>query len=329
MQSSFPRFTVAPMMDWTDRHCRFFHRLFTRHAVLYTEMVTSAAIKHGVRDRLLGFDAAEHPVIAQLGGSNPAELAESAKIVADYGYQEINLNVGCPSDRVQEGRFGACLMLEPHLVAECIAAMKAAVSIPVSVKCRIGVDDQDPEAALNALADAVITAGADSITVHARKAWLKGLSPKENREVPPLDYSLVYALKKRLGDYPIAINGGIVTFADIQTHLKHVDGVMIGREAYHNPEMLLKVDPELYHSPAPISDAYAALEAFYPYIEARLVEGTALHTMTRHLLGLFQGRPGARAFRRHLATEGVKRGANLDVLRDAIAHVDRTVDHAA
>ena len=329
MQSSFPRFTVAPMMDWTDRHCRFFHRLFTRHAVLYTEMVTSAAIKHGVRDRLLGFYADEHPVIAQLGGSNPAELAESAKIVADYGYQEINLNVGCPSDRVQEGRFGACLMLEPHLVAECIAAMKAAVSIPVSVKCRIGVDDQDPEAALNALADAVITAGADSITVHARKAWLKGLSPKENREVPPLDYSLVYALKKRLGDYPIAINGGIVTFADIQTHLKHVDGVMIGREAYHNPEMLLKVDPELYHSPAPISDAYAALEAFYPYIEARLVEGTALHTMTRHLLGLFQGRPGARAFRRHLATEGVKRGANLDVLRDAIAHVDRTVDHAA
>ena len=329
MQSNFPRFTVAPMMDWTDRHCRFFHRLFTRHAVLYTEMVTSAAIKHGARDRLLGFDDAEHPVIVQLGGSNPTELAEAAKIAADYGYQEINLNVGCPSDRVQEGRFGACLMQEPQLVAECIGAMKAAVSIPVSVKCRIGVDDQDPELALNVLADAVIAAGSDSITVHARKAWLKGLSPKENREVPPLDYPLVYALKKRLSDYPIAINGGIATFTDIHAHLAHVDGVMIGREAYHNPEMLLHIDPELYGKEAPVADAFAALEAFYPYIEARLAEGLALHTMTRHLLGLFQGRPGARAFRRHLATEGVKRGATLSVLRDAIAHIDRSIEQAA
>ncbi len=329
MQTSFPRFTVAPMMDWTDRHCRFFHRLFTRHAVLYTEMVTSAAIKHGARDRLLGFDDAEHPVILQLGGSNPDELAEAAKIAADYGYQEINLNVGCPSDRVQEGRFGACLMQEPQLVAECVAAMKAAVSLPISVKCRIGVDDQDPEVALNTLADRVIEAGCTSITVHARKAWLKGLSPKENREVPPLDYPLVYALKKWLGDYPIAINGGIASFADIHTHLEHVDGVMIGREAYHNPEMLMKVDPELYESAAPFSDVFTALEAYYPYIEARLAEGIALHSMTRHLLGLFQGRPGARAFRRHLATEGVKRDATVQVLRDAIAHVDRSIEQAA
>ena len=329
MQTHFPRFTVAPMMDWTDRHCRFFHRLFTRHAVLYTEMVTSAAIKHGARDRLLGFDAAEHPVILQLGGADPRELAEASKIAADYGYREVNLNVGCPSDRVQEGRFGACLMQEPQLVAECVAAMKAALSIPVSVKCRIGVDDQDPEVALSTLADAVIDAGCDSITVHARKAWLKGLSPKENREVPPLDYPLVYALKKRLGDYPIAINGGIVSFTDIHAHLAYVDGVMIGREAYHNPEMLLKVDPELFGSAAPIADAFEALEAYYLYIEARLSEGSALHSMTRHLLGLFQGRPGARAFRRHLATEGVKRGATLNVLRDAIAHVDRSFEQAA
>jgi len=329
MSSVVPRFTVAPMMDWTDRHCRFFHRILTRHAVLYTEMVTSAAIKHGARDRLLGFDAAEHPVIVQLGGSNAPELAEAAKIAEDFGYSEINLNVGCPSDRVQEGRFGACLMQEPLLVADCIAAMKNAVSLPVSVKCRIGVDDQDPEHALNALADAVIAAGSDSITVHARKAWLKGLSPKENREVPPLDYPLVYALKQRLGAYPIGINGGIAAFADIHDHLRHVDGVMIGREAYHNPEMLLSVDPELFGEAAPVADAFEALEAYHPYIEARLAEGIALHSMTRHLLGLFQGRPGARAFRRHLATEGVKKGATLQVLKDAVALVDRSIEQAA
>jgi tRNA-dihydrouridine synthase A len=329
MLTQFPRFAVAPMMDWTDRHCRFFHRLLTRKAVLYTEMVTSAAIKHGARDRLLGFDQAEHPLIVQLGGSNPGELAEAAKIAEGYGYTEINLNVGCPSDRVQEGRFGACLMQEPQVVAECITAMKAAVSIPVSVKCRIGIDDQDPEQALNALADEVIAAGCDSITVHARKAWLKGLSPKENREVPPLDYPLVYALKKRLGDYPIGINGGITSFADIREHVSHVDGVMIGREAYHNPEMLLAVDPELYGVDAPVFDAFEALEAYHPYIEARMAEGIALHSMTRHLLGLFQGRPGARAFRRHLATEGVKKGATLQALKEAVALIDRSVEQAA
>ena len=329
MSPQFPRFTVAPMMDWTDRHCRFFHRILTRHAVLYTEMVTSAAIKHGARDRLLGFDAAEQPVIVQLGGSNASELAEAAKIAEEFGYSEINLNVGCPSDRVQEGRFGACLMQEPLLVADCIAAIKSAVRLPVSVKCRIGVDDQDPEHALNAMADAVIAAGSDSITVHARKAWLKGLSPKENREVPPLDYPLVYALKHRLGEYPIGINGGIAAFDDIHEHLRHVDGVMIGREAYHNPEMLLAVDPELYGEAAPVADAFEALEAYHPYIEARLAEGIALHSMTRHLLGLFQGRPGARAFRRHLATEGVKKGATLQVLKEAVALVDRSMEQAA
>ena len=329
MSPQFPRFTVAPMMDWTDRHCRFFHRILTRHAVLYTEMVTSAAIKHGARDRLLGFDADEQPVIVQLGGSNASELAEAAKIAEEFGYSEINLNVGCPSDRVQEGRFGACLMQEPLLVADCIAAIKSAVRLPVSVKCRIGVDDQDPEHALNAMADAVIAAGSDSITVHARKAWLKGLSPKENREVPPLDYPLVYALKHRLGEYPIGINGGIAAFADIHEHLRHVDGVMIGREAYHNPEMLLAVDPELYGEAAPVADAFEALEAYHPYIEARLADGIALHSMTRHLLGLFQGRPGARAFRRHLATEGVKKGATLQVLKEAVALIDRSMEQAA
>ena len=317
------RFAVAPMMDWTDRHCRVFHRILTRRATLYTEMVTSAAIKHGDRDRLLGFDQSEHTVIVQLGGSDAAELKEAARIAADYGYDEINLNVGCPSDRVQDGRFGACLMQEPQTVADCVAAMKAVVKIPVSVKCRIGVDDQDPELALDALADAVIKAGCDSLTVHARKAWLKGLSPKENREIPPLDYDRVYRLKARLGAYPVAINGGIKTIAEMKQHLQHVDGVMIGREAYHNPEMLLAVDAELYGDAHSVPNVFDALELYYPYIEARLREGTPLHAMTRHMLGLFQGKPGARLFRRHLATEGVKRGATLQVLKDAVAHVAR------
>lgn len=322
------RFAVAPMMDWTDRHCRVFHRILSRRATLYTEMVTSAAIKHGDRNRLLGFDKIEHPVIVQLGGSDPRELAEAARIAADYGYDEINLNVGCPSDRVQDGRFGACLMQEPQTVADCVAAMKAVVKIPVSVKCRIGVDDQDPESALDALADAVIKAGCDSLTVHARKAWLKGLSPKENREIPPLDYDRVYRLKARLGAYPVAINGGIKTIDEMKTHLVHVDGVMIGREAYHNPEMLLSVDADLYGETPRVDNAFEALELYYPYIEARLAEGVPLHAMTRHMLGLFQGKPGARLFRRHLATEGVKRGAGIDVLKTAIAHVAR-VDMAA
>ena len=317
------RFAIAPMMDWTDRHCRVFHRILTRRATLYTEMVTSAAIKHGVRERLLGFDHVEHPVIVQLGGSDPRELQEAARIAEDYGYDEINLNVGCPSDRVQDGRFGACLMQEPQTVAECVAAMKAVVKIPVSVKCRIGVDDQDAELALDALADHVIKAGCDSLTVHARKAWLKGLSPKENRDIPPLDYDRVYRLKARLGTYPVAINGGIKTLDEMKAHLAHVDGVMIGREAYHNPEMLMDVDAEFYGEAARDITIFDALELYYPYIEARLQEGVPLHAMTRHMLGLFQGRPGARLFRRHLATEGVKRDAGIDVLKTAIAHVAR------
>jgi tRNA-dihydrouridine synthase A len=329
MSVPFPQFAVAPMMDWTDRHCRVFHRILTRHATLYTEMVTASAILFGPRDRLLGFDPSEHPLVLQLGGSDPKQLGEAAEIAAAYGYDEINLNVGCPSDRVQGGNFGACLMQTPMLVAECVSAMKARVSIPVSVKCRIGVDEQDPEAALDRLADAVIAAGCGSLTVHARKAWLKGLSPKENREIPPLDYQRVYRLKKRLGSYPVGINGGIINFDAITHHLAHVDGVMVGREAYHNPEMLLRIDPLLYGEDAQVRDAFEALELFAPYISDRLADGVPLHAMTRHLLGLFQGRPGARAFRRHLATEGVKRGATLDTLYSATAFIDRTQPAAA
>jgi len=323
------RFAVAPMMEWTDRHCRSFHRLLSRHATLYTEMVTAAAIIHGPRERLLGFDNAEHRVVVQLGGSDPESLAKAAVIAESFGYDEINLNVGCPSDRVQGGNFGACLMLTPNLVASCVAAMKAAVKIPVSVKCRLGVDEQDVESALDHLADAVIAAGCDALTVHARKAWLKGLSPKENREIPPLDYERVYRLKQRIGAYPVAINGGIETIDAMKTHLHHVDGVMLGRAAYHNPELLLAVDPELFGTEAPYNNAFEALEAYFPYIEKQLAQGTPLHAMTRHLLGLFQGRPGARSYRRHLATEGVKRDATLQVLKDAIAHVARPIEDAA
>jgi tRNA-dihydrouridine synthase A len=292
-------------------------------------MVTAAAIIHGPRERLLGFDNAEHRVVVQLGGSDPEQLAKAAVIAESFGYDEINLNVGCPSDRVQGGNFGACLMLTPDLVASCVAAMKAVVKIPVSVKCRLGVDEQDIETALDHLADAVITAGCDALTVHARKAWLKGLSPKENREIPPLDYQRVYRLKQRLGAYPVAINGGIETIDVMKAHLHHVDGVMLGRAAYHNPEVLLAVDPELFGTEAPYNNAFEALEAYFPYIEKQLGQGVPLHAMTRHLLGLFQGRPGARSYRRHLATEGVKRDATLHVLKDAIAHVARPIEDAA
>ncbi len=313
------------MMDWTDRHCRYFHRLMTRHALLYTEMVTSAAVVHGQRERLIGFDPAEQPVAVQLGGADPRELAEAARICADFGYREINLNVGCPSDRVQDGRFGACLMREPTLVADCVAAMKRAVSLPVTVKCRIGVDDQDPRRALFDMAASVAAAGADAVIVHARKAWLQGLSPRENRDIPPLDYALVYELKRAMPATPIVINGGVVSISQALEHLEHVDGVMLGRAAYHDPELLLSVDPVLFGAAAPVADAHAAVEAFIPYLEAHLAEGVKLSSMTRHLLGLFAGRPGARAFRRHLATEAVRPGAGVDVLRAAVAYVD----HAA
>ena len=318
------RFSVAPMMDWTDRHCRAFHRHLTSQALLYTEMVTTGAVIFGDRQRLIGFSSFEQPVAVQLGGSDPAALAQAARICADMGYSEINLNVGCPSDRVQDGRFGACLMREPALVGACVAAMKAVVSVPVTVKCRIGVDDQDQEAALDALADQVIEAGCDQITVHARKAWLKGLSPKQNRDIPPLDYQRVYRLKMRLPNVPIAINGGLVDLDTCLTQRAHVDGVMVGRAAYHNPELLLGVDHAFYHKPAPYADIFDALTAFEPYVAKHLQSGGSLHAITRHMLGLFTGRPGARAFRRHLATHAVQREAGLEVLRTAIAQVDRT-----
>ena len=312
------------MMDWTDRRCRAFHRLLTHRARLYTEMITADAVVFGPRQRLIGFDACEHPVALQLGGSAPGRLAEAAGIGADFGYDEINLNCGCPSDRVQSGKFGACLMREPALVAEGVAAMKAATRIPVTVKCRIGVDEQEPAAALFSFAQAVKAAGADALVVHARKAWLEGLSPKDNRTVPPLDYGLVYALKAAHPDWPIALNGGVADLAAARAHLAHVDGVMLGRAAYQNPELLIGVDPELFGEPAPVSDAFEAIDAFMPVIAAGLARGERLHDFTRHLHGLFAGRRGARAFRQILATEAVGRGAGLDVLRRAMAQVERS-----
>jgi tRNA-dihydrouridine synthase A len=315
------RLSIAPMMEWTDRHCRFFHRLLTRRARLYTEMITTGAVLRGDRVRLLAFDPAEHPVAVQLGGSNPQALAQSARICADFGYREINLNVGCPSDRVREGRFGACLMAEPALVGECVAAMKAAVDIPVTVKCRIGIDAQDPEESLDTLTRTVVAAGVDALVVHARKAWLDGLSPKENRDIPPLDYDRVYRLKRAYPDLSIAINGGIASVEQAAAHLTHLDGVMIGRAAYQEPWRLLAVDPLIFGEPARFASAREALEAFFPYVEHELARGTRLHSMTRHILGLFHGVPGARAFRRHIATEAVKPGAGIAVLREALGHV--------
>jgi tRNA-dihydrouridine synthase A len=310
------------MMDWTDRHCRVFHRLTSRRARLYTEMLTTGAIIRGDRRRLLGFDTSEHPVALQLGGSEPADLATAAKIGEDFGYDEINLNVGCPSDRVKDGRFGACLMAEPALVAEGVAAMKRAVEIPVTVKCRIGIDDQDPEVALDVLARGVAAAGIDALIVHARKAWLNGLSPKENRDVPPLDYDRVYRLKAALPNIPIIINGGIGSIAEAARHLDHVDGVMLGRAAYQEPWRLLGVDPELFGEAARHDTMQDVFEAMFPYIEEQLAQGARLHSMTRHFVGAFHGVPGARAFRRHLAEQGVRPGAGVKVLRDAIALVE-------
>lgn len=317
------------MMDWTDRHCRAFHRALSRRARLYTEMVTTGAVLRGDRARILRFDACEHPVAVQLGGSDPAALAEAARICADMGYDEVNLNVGCPSDRVQEGRFGACLMAEPALVGDCVAAMTAAVAVPVTVKCRIGIDDQDPEAALDMLADAVVAAGADALIVHARKAWLQGLSPRENRDVPPLDYGRVYRLKARLPAVPVSINGGIASIESAAEHLKHVDGVMIGRAAYQEPWRLLAVDPLLFGEPAPATTVHEAIEGFIPYMARELAAGERLYAMVRHMLGLFHGVPGARAYRRHLATRAVKPGAGLDVFTEALALVRRPGSAAA
>ena len=309
------------MMDWTDRRCRFFHRLLTRRALLYTEMLTTGAVLHGDRVRLLGFDAFEQPVALQLGGSEPRALAKAARIGADFGYVEINLNVGCPSDRVQEGRFGACLMAEPRLVGDCVAAMKAAVDIPVTVKCRIGIDDQDPVETLFGFTALMKSAGTDALIVHARKAWLKGLSPKENREVPPLHYELVHRLKAAHPDLPIVLNGGIASLEQAQAELGALDGVMMGRAAYQEPWRLLQVDPMLFGEPAPFTSPKEAALALIPYIEREMAEGVRLHAITRHVLGLFRAVPGARAFRRHLATEGVKPGASAAVMADALALV--------
>jgi tRNA-dihydrouridine synthase A len=309
------------MMEWTDRHCRFFHRLLTRHALIYTEMVTTGAVLHGDRARLIGFDPAEHPVALQLGGSDAGALARCARIGADFGYDEINLNVGCPSDRVQEGRFGACLMAEPALVGECVAAMTAAVDIPVTVKCRIGIDDQDPEVALEAFATAVEAAGAEALIVHARKAWLKGLSPRENRDIPPLDYDIVFRLKAAHPHLPIVLNGGIATVGAAQACRFRLDGAMMGRAAYQEPWRLLAVDPLVFGTAAPFASARQAAQALLPYIERELARGVRLHSITRHLHGLFHAVSGARAFRRHLATAAVKPAACAAVLAEALALV--------
>ena len=315
------RFSVAPMMDWTDRHCRAFHRTLTKRALLWTEMVTADAVIHGDRERLIGYSDGEHPVVLQLGGSDPAKLAQAAQIAEAFGYDEVNLNCGCPSERVQSGAFGACLMAEPDLVAECVAAMKQAVSIPVTVKNRIAIDDLPARETLFTFIEKVSSAGCTVFTVHARKAWLKGLSPKENREVPPLDYGLVAELKAARPDLTIILNGGITDIDQCREHLKVFDGVMLGRAAYQTPGLLGQVDSELFGEGAMIASA-DAVRAFEPYIAERLAEGTSLHAMTRHMLGLFAGQPGARQWRRTLSEQGVKKGAGLEVLRAALGAVE-------
>jgi len=317
------------MMDWTDRHCRFLHRRLTGRALLYTEMVVADAAIHGDRERLLGFDPSEHPVALQLGGSDPAKLAEAARIGADFGYDEINLNVGCPSDRVQSGTFGACLMRTPTLVADCIAAMKRAVSIPVTVKCRLGVDDQDIETALDAIADQVFDAGADALWVHARKAWLEGLSPKENRDIPPLDYARVYRLKQRLPGRFIGINGGIASLEEANIHLGHVDGVMLGRAAYHTPSVLAGVDALLAGEAPAAPDWDGLMEAMASYAARHIAAGGRLAHVTRHMMGLFHGRPGARRFRQILSTDATRPGAGPEMLMQAYAALATEAARAA
>lgn len=317
-----PIVAVAPMMDWTDRHCRFLHRQLTRHALLYTEMVVADAILRGERQRLLGFDPAEHPVALQLGGSDPDKLARAAEAGAAFGYDEINLNVGCPSDRVQSGTFGACLMRTPDVVAACVAAMKQRVAVPVTVKCRIGVDDQDPEQALDTLADAVFAAGADALWVHARKAWLEGLSPKENRDVPPLDYGRVHRLKKRLPRRFVGINGGIRTLDEARHHLDHgMDGVMLGRAAYHEPGLLAEADARFYGEPAKAVDWAAVIDAMAEYSARHIAAGGRLAHVTRHMTGLFHGVPGARRWRQILSTEATGPGAGPEILLRAFAAI--------
>ncbi len=309
------------MMDWTDRHCRALHRTLSGRALLYTEMVTTGAVLHGDREKLLGYDPVEHPVALQLGGSEPEALAASAKIGADLGYDEINLNVGCPSDRVQSGRFGACLMREPELVADCMAAMIDAVDVPVTVKCRIGVDDQEPEESLFRLVDLSAAVGVKTFIVHARTAWLKGLSPKENRDIPPLDYPLVYRLKRERPELNIVINGGVASLDEAEAHLAQVDGVMMGRAAYHEAGLLGEVDRRLFGEDGADVSPFEAVARYRAYLQARLEEGVHLPAMARHMLGLFHGRPGARAWRRILTVEGVKAGAGIEVVDQALEAV--------
>ncbi|HSO82936.1 tRNA dihydrouridine(20/20a) synthase DusA [Thiocapsa sp.] len=308
------RLSVAPMLDWTNRHCRYFLRLLSRHTLLYTEMVTTGALIHGERERFLGFDPAERPIALQLGGSAPGDMARCARMGADRGYDEININVGCPSDRVQNGRFGACLMAEPRLVADCVAAMKDAVAVPVTVKTRIGIDDRDSYGELLDFAGAVTEAGCDALVVHARKAWLAGLSPKENRDIPPLRYDVVEQLKRDLPQQAIAINGGIKTLDEAKGFLETLDGVMIGREAYHNPWILAEADRMIFGDDRRSPTRNEVLGAFLPYVERELAKGTPLSAMSRHILALFQGQPGARAWRRHLSEQAHRPGAGVEVL---------------
>lgn len=314
-------FSVAPMLDWTDKHCRYFHRLVSKKALLYTEMVTTGAILHGDQERFLAFNAEENPVVFQLGGSDPAELAQCAKIVEQYGYEQVNLNVGCPSDRVQNGRFGACLMAEPMLVAECVAAMQQAVSIPVSIKTRIGIDEQDSYEALQHFVFTVASAGCKDFIIHARKAWLKGLSPKQNREVPPLRYDVVYQIKKDFPNLNISLNGGVTSLDEANEILQHVDGVMVGREVYHNPFLLAQVDAQVFQTSERNITRHQVVMALIPYIQNHLHEGGRLHNITRHILGLFHGVSGARAWRRYLSEKAPKRGADETVVLEALNQI--------
>ncbi|GHD10244.1 tRNA dihydrouridine(20/20a) synthase DusA [Tianweitania populi] len=323
-QNYAPRFAVAPMIDWTDRHCRFFHRQLSTHALLYTEMVVADAAIHGDRQRLLRFDQVEHPLSLQLGGSDPLKLAEAARIGAGFGYDEINLNVGCPSDRVQSGTFGACLMKTPDVVAACVEAMREAVDIPVTVKCRIGVDDQDPEPALDAIADRVFGVGADGLWVHARKAWLQGLSPKENREIPPLDYDRVRRLKARLPERFIGINGGIHSLDEAELLLASTDGVMLGRAAYQTPGLLAQVDSRFYGAQAEVADYDAIFAAMADYADRHIDSGGRLSHVARHMVGLFHGLPGARRYRQILSSDATKPDARSEVLWRALGEVDRS-----
>jgi tRNA-dihydrouridine synthase A len=316
------RFSVAPMMDWTDRHCRVLHRLLTRHGLLFTEMVNSGAIVHGDAERHLRFDPVEHPIALQIGGSNPNELAEATRIATTFGYDEINLNVGCPSDRVQSGKFGACLMAEPDLVAECVRAMRGATELPVTVKCRIGIDDQDIEESLDRFADAMVKAGVAALYVHARKAWLQGLSPKENRTVPPLDYPRVHRLRARLAPLPVMINGGIETLEQAEFHLRHMDGVMLGRAAYHNPMLMAEVDKRLFGDDRAVPDLAAIMMAMADYAETQLVQGVRLNNIARHMLGLANGRPGARQFRQIMSVDACKSEAGPEVFARALDVVE-------